>query len=737
MASPQATKSILAGTYQAEQRDSLVGTSYILQAVSPAHKQQKVSLRKKGVARFDQHRCLKLPERAVATSLLEEVNESSKVTLPQLPSAQPYADSRNWRTGRQQTRLGEVVAPVPTDLEFKSWITLPRLRRGSHCEDAAGGGSCGSTAPPPAAPLSARAPAAAAEVGSPTAAAGVPLVYQVVLLGTTLESARSSATAAATAAVSQVLGLTAEAAEERVREALEQRFVSLACFDAQASAFDAAHGLRQRGLRVQVVSQAGLPQRGQKSRRRRRSKGESRDGGYMEVFQNGMKGSILCEKHKVPFMNLLPPLDGAEAKPATSSRRKRLQQRGAEGGVRGPGASSPNLDASRGNGDEEDGGAGATAAAGASAADELPAGGAEGDAPARSIKVTIAKSRKEACQLFRVLVFGSVGNENAKTKEEKEAIYHEQQGSKEQVRVLQGFWKKLDDDNSGRVDLSEFRRDVEEQLREMLAQDAIPEWVFALFGVDIEKDRQKIVFKYVDRVAQAIMGKKSSFVFQDLLRVCYPSAGQTDLHVMTKWCKELERMANLARVKTPPVLDQEIFDGLCSVFDWFDEDNSGELMFDELVLRGLIYEDQIEAYRRDWDTNGDGSLCVHEFCDMMCPLGYRAYANSKVGSLKDGTRLVLNVNNSTWEIAAPPGGAGAAAAAGNGAASAAAAGAAAGEGFSRQRSTDQPTPTAQTQLRERSVTDLLSGSPGKAEVVRERSATESLPAPTQGTGADA
>jgi len=285
-------------------------------------------------------------------------------------------------------------------------------------------------------------------------------------------------------------------------------------------------------------------------------------------------------------------------------------------------------------------------------------------------KKNLHRSRKEACMMLRVFVFGYIGNENAKTKEDKEQLFYESYGSKEMVNALQTFWTKLDNDGSGRVDIGEFRNFAADEIEKRLLGEAkegegkpkpeagkevlFPDcWAV---GVDPSKDFQKFITKLVDKIAVAILGKKSSFVLDDMMRVIWPFAGQGECKLMCRWCKEFEKNAASSRVRTPPILDPDEFEGLCSAFKHFDEDGSGEVTLEELVTKGLIYADQVEQYRKEWDRNGDGSFDMNEFCEMMCPLGYRAYPQSKIGSAKDGTRLEFDGVIGGWrcETASKP-----------------------------------------------------------------------------------
>eukprot|EP00927_Polykrikos_kofoidii_P071509 TRINITY_DN67773_c0_g1_i1.p1 TRINITY_DN67773_c0_g1~~TRINITY_DN67773_c0_g1_i1.p1 ORF type:complete len:842 (+),score=128.84 TRINITY_DN67773_c0_g1_i1:210-2735(+) len=263
---------------------------------------------------------------------------------------------------------------------------------------------------------------------------------------------------------------------------------------------------------------------------------------------------------------------------------------------------------------------------------------------------------------------GAVGSSPASNKtwrEEREQIFQETIGTKASVCELFRFWKKADSDGSGRVDIPELRNLVTAGLAERFKavpgdeakQDLvmppstvvatatgyvpIPD-VFSCVGVDPAKDMQKFIGKACDKLQHMLLGKKSSFAFDEFMKVIWPMAGNAECRIMNRWCKEYDRQASIGRMKTPPLLDLGELEGLCSVFHHFDDDGSGSVSFDEMLAKGLIYTDQVEEYRREWDTNGDGSLDMREFCDMMCPLGFRASNESLIASTKDGVRLIYD-----------------------------------------------------------------------------------------------
>lgn len=295
--------------------------------------------------------------------------------------------------------------------------------------------------------------------------------------------------------------------------------------------------------------------------------------------------------------------------------------------------------------------------------------------------IEATRSRKDACLLFRFFVYGSFVLDDTKDKE-REAIFHESIGTKDQVKKLHALWSKLDYDNSGRVDFQEFRAFAEQHIREIVEQhahskgidlssknDKSPrggapkrslhhhlaiivlrtESVSDLIAQAIE-DTQKFSHSLCEKLSVALLGKKSSFVIEDMMRLIWLGAAHAEIRTMKLWCRDFYEEAVRNRVETPPVLDEVEYEGLCSVFEHFDENHEGEILFDTLVTKGLIYTEQIEEYRKAWDENGDGVLSQQEFCDMMCPVGFRASSGSEIGTRPDGRRVLYDPAIGGWKL---------------------------------------------------------------------------------------
>lgn len=251
--------------------------------------------------------------------------------------------------------------------------------------------------------------------------------------------------------------------------------------------------------------------------------------------------------------------------------------------------------------------------------------------------------------MLRIFVFGKVGNEDAATAQEKNATFYEPLGNKEDVIELYGLWKKLDDDNSGRVDIGEFRSFAEQHMKEMSGDllGNVATQASALPPMS-DKDQKAFVNKLSDKLCAILLGKKSSFSIEDMMKILYPCAQHSDMRLMKSWCKEFVQQAAKARVNTPPVLPQAELDGLKSVFNHFDEDQSGTVSLEELITHGLIYEDQVDSFLAEWNKDGDEGLDLLEFCELMCPTGFRANVKSTSAQLPSGLKIFYDARMDMW-----------------------------------------------------------------------------------------
>mmetsp|Transcript_9213 Transcript_9213/g.20436 ORF Transcript_9213/g.20436 Transcript_9213/m.20436 type:complete len:715 (-) Transcript_9213:102-2246(-) len=686
-----------------------------VEPVEPVEKILRTPRRRRAGQKYERAKCTVLPALATIDPLLNLLGEptnwedgrgpgfnmdspEANPRLPKLSTDVPKEGSAAWlsRLFPGRSSNGGEGVPIPSDEEFKEWLTLPRVMASSRCRKGEGDFCDGST------------------------------VWHVVLLRKTFQAEQNTPEHVADCLV-EVLGIEPELAEKLVEEAASRQMACLVSYEDQRGAFQKMEGLRARGLLVQVVSKAGLPG-GNASPPRTHGRSRGCSASYSELFDHVLQGTesrggranvatagrlqaptsghprpsegwfhghseeeiwvlpedaveALFASEQDPFLSEIrgevakkrpnfspnrdrkqsvPKSENADARPTADARPA---GDGRANDARPDANSSPNAHARSKKGvpllrttvksrvvpvnafrsaarhSEHE------AAAGTPAVEAQK----EGD-DAQTAPQKLSPIRKEACQMLRIFIFGRIGNEQAACAREREQVFQEAIGSKEQVKILYNLWQKLDEDNSGRVDLGEFRTYVEKNIKDRMLQLGVDMSQLGVRqnGGTVAEDAPKFISKLCDKLSQALLGKKSSFAIEDMMRLVWPCANAVDMKVMKQWCKEHAVACAKTRVRTPPILDPADLEGLRSVFQHFDEDRSGEVTFEELTMKGLIYEDQVEAFVREWDRNGDGALDITEFCEMMCPIGWRASVESKIGSQKDGTRVVFDANSGGW-----------------------------------------------------------------------------------------
>lgn len=266
--------------------------------------------------------------------------------------------------------------------------------------------------------------------------------------------------------------------------------------------------------------------------------------------------------------------------------------------------------------------------------------------------------RREACQLIRFFFFGNIGNETRKGTKEKEKVYYDTVGSREQVKALFNIWDRMDSDNTNRVEFQEFRVFVErsatdrgqghERRNSLSGAPEKKEAIFSFFQSNSQEDNLKFAGKLIEKVASVLMSKKSFFVLEDMMRLIWPCSSFEDLKKMRQWCEEFSLTNAKWRVPTPKVLSASEFEALSAVFKYFDKDGSGTVTAEELVHSGLLDREQASRYMAEILTDAGGEMTLNEFCEMMCPNGYRAALTSMIGTDDAGRRVVLDEKLGGW-----------------------------------------------------------------------------------------
>jgi len=275
--------------------------------------------------------------------------------------------------------------------------------------------------------------------------------------------------------------------------------------------------------------------------------------------------------------------------------------------------------------------------------------GEEQKAEEKRPRKKLSEAWKEGCRLMRVFLFGSVGNEGVQDEQEKDAVYYDPLGSKSMVADLYAVWSDLDSDQSGRVDISEFRCFAEHRERSKVSSIRPTNLrSTTVAALNVGTDPAKFIQKLCEKLEKLLLAKKSSFTIEDMMRICWPTATPADVKTMWQWCTEQQTLRERSRIKPPPVMPKAEFEGLTSVFHLYDEDGGGTLEIEELFKHELIRN---EEEKQEMLKNGKKELNALEFCEMLCPAGFRATAQSESGTLNDGRRVVLDARLGCWRLA--------------------------------------------------------------------------------------
>lgn len=454
--------------------------------------------------------------------------------------------------------------------------------------------------------------------------------------------------------------------------------------------------LRKLGLQVQVASEAGLPSHiGPRPPASKPPKYMRRRASYGEVFDeanprprrrswpNAVQPSVTDERHQSApiegeFDVCEEPcetgvLEGDSLKPKRYIRRKSKNKDGLISDrfgdvptqIKSPSseleAPFPSTAVSSGKEHVTDCSQGKVDAA-ITCANDYTKDDVIDDSGAEASENMLTPAKEEASALLRFLLFGEMVRiceaSAVSEKEVQPAPYPATQDivvSKDQVRTFMTWWEALDRDGSQRVDLEEFRRCIEPRLRarfrKLRQEKTLPKWAKMTPYERQANDFQKYTSRLRDRLGGLLFCGRSSFSLEDLMKLTWLHASQADIQTIKNWIHEISSdLLILKRVKTPPVLHPDERQELCAVFKHFDSDKLEALSFDTLVNIGLIDSLQVEKTRRDWDSDNNGILDMEEFCEMMCPLGYRASKHSKVGTLADGRRVILDPSVGHWQV---------------------------------------------------------------------------------------
>jgi hypothetical protein len=260
--------------------------------------------------------------------------------------------------------------------------------------------------------------------------------------------------------------------------------------------------------------------------------------------------------------------------------------------------------------------------------------------------------RREAAQSLRTFLFGSISeSKKALSPKDIEKVLRDRSGSRTQVNQLYAFWCKMDHDRTGFADMNMFRHFVDTAMRDLTDGTSRVRNCFAAaaFKDAPPQENNSFVIKMIERVSTAVVSKKPTFVIEDMMRVLWPASRMQDLRTMKAWCNEME--LTTWRTATPTLLPKQDFDALAAVFKFFDNDQSGSVTLEELLLSGLVDKEQAQKLIQEADgADGDGTLDMIEFCEFFCPAGYRAHSEARIGTDDAGRRLVYDERMHGWRL---------------------------------------------------------------------------------------
>mmetsp|Transcript_1874 Transcript_1874/g.4091 ORF Transcript_1874/g.4091 Transcript_1874/m.4091 type:complete len:622 (-) Transcript_1874:5-1870(-) len=265
-----------------------------------------------------------------------------------------------------------------------------------------------------------------------------------------------------------------------------------------------------------------------------------------------------------------------------------------------------------------------------------------------SAKQKLPAARREACLALRTFIVDNAEDPQFVKDFTLEKNLTQTVGNDDEVEIVASVWRELDDDNSGRVSIGEFREHCDHRARELKKEASNAQEMQRKPKGVLTEDRLLNMSKLVDKLVKVLLGKKSSFSIEDFLRVIWPCASMGEVEHMKAAIKASISTTLRKQINTPPLLCQSEFDALCAVFRHVDVDGSGSVGIDELVQSGLLSQEQADRYIKEVDHDGNGELSMLEFCEMLCPVGYRAFDGAERVVQNDGTCVIYDKKHKVW-----------------------------------------------------------------------------------------
>lgn len=485
-----------------------------------------------------------------------------------------------------------------------------------------------------------------------------PVLWHVMLLGRTF---RDKTCPEVAHCLADVLELSLDEASQKAAFANDTRTLVVGTFNDCAEADTKAQALRCRGLRVQVVSEAGLP--GARAPSSPTSTRRSSTQSVNSVSPNSSPSSPLRMPLSPPtFSRGMPSYDAlfrvADGNSPRSRSKKSTQDMSMKESPKVRPQEMPSLkcmfDLELPNSFAHD-------EFGRTPTDDSPKIVVTDDACRQSsdgrdeqvqIKVHLLQLNQiQASALLHFVVSGEireVATKRCSWHTDTDAIC-----TKAEVKTLWQFWQDMDEDKSNDIDHVEFNHHVgqllESRLLALNPQQVMPKWGQMTASEKASDNFSKYMSRLCDEMARHLFDKKRTFSSEDLMKLAWPRASEMDFRSMETWFLEMHTESTM--INAPPVVAPNVYEELCALFRHYDQDNVKQFTFEDLVRFGLIDKDHVEQTRRMWDSDGNGVLDMEEFCEMMCPSGHRATKHSRVAMLTDGRRVVLESDGAEWRLA--------------------------------------------------------------------------------------
>lgn len=217
-------------------------------------------------------------------------------------------------------------------------------------------------------------------------------------------------------------------------------------------------------------------------------------------------------------------------------------------------------------------------------------------------KIMLSGPKKNSCRCLRLVVFGRVGDEDAKSKKEAEKIFEEEKGTYQDVVKFYQAWKELDADFSGEV-----------TFRELLD-----------FG------RMRGLVPMHERALKAVLNPDSIderykvIQMSELMLIIWPKAQMADRVWMNGIVDQLALAGGDHITTEPEPLSEDLILQFKEAFVGIQKTH-GHVTLRNLVDAGVITQDMVYETMRSHVHLGlqeDGQLGLQDFMQVMCPKGY-------------------------------------------------------------------------------------------------------------------